>query len=473
MIHSRPYALPLQEVTLADLPIVGGKNASLGEMIRELGASGIRVPGGFAVTAEGYRRFLDASTLVPVLRDVLAGFEPVQLAVLADRGRRAREALLAAPLPEDLVSEILQSYRALATPDDPEPAVAVRSSATAEDLPEASFAGQQESFLNVRGERDLLDAVRECYASLFTDRAISYRAERGYDHLSIALSVGVQRMVRSDLACAGVLFTIDTETGFPDVVLIDSSWGLGESVVKGRVDPDEFAVHKPTLLRGFRPIVKRTVGGKQEKLVLATRGPRPTRAVPVPPEDRSRLTLTDDEVLQLARWGCAIEAHYSARAGHPVPMDVEWAKDGITGELFIVQARPETVHSLESRSRIETFRLEQDGPVLAAGKAVGDRIGAGPARVIRDPLALASFQKGEVLVVDMTDPDWEPTMKLASAIVTNRGGRTCHAAIVSRELGVPCIVGTGNATEVISSGQPVTVSCAAGENGKKIGRAHV
>jgi pyruvate,water dikinase len=342
----------------------------------------------------------------------------------------------------------------------------VRSSATAEDLPTASFAGQQESYLNVRGGRALLDACRQCFASLFTDRAISYRVDKGFDHFAVALSIGVQKMVRSDLGAAGVLFTLDTESGFPGVVLINSSYGLGESVVKGRVDPDEFLVFKSTLKQRYRPILKRALGAKQEKLVYATRGGRSTRIVPVPEEDRDRFSLSDDDVLALARWGCLIEDHYSTKAGRLVPMDVEWAKDGRTRELFILQARPETVHAMARKETcLEIYQLEGSGPVLLRGRSVGQKIGAGPVRVVKDVELLREFQPGDVLAADMTDPDWEPTMKMAAAIVTNRGGRTCHAAIVSREIGVPCLVGTERATAVLRDGQDVTVSCAQGEVG--------
>jgi pyruvate,water dikinase len=454
------------ELGLADVALVGGKNASLGEMYRELTPQGIRVPNGFAVTAEAYRHLLKSSGLGDRIQEMLRGLDTRNLADLAERGRRLREAVLAAALPADLRQEITQAYAELCREYGPETDTAVRSSATAEDLPTASFAGQQESFLNVRGERALLDACRQCFASLFTDRAISYRVDRGFDHFAVALSIGVQKMVRSDLGAAGVLFTLDTESGFPDVVLINSAYGLGESVVKGRVDPDEFLVFKPTLKQGCRPILKRTVGAKQEKLVYATRGGRSTRSVPVPAEDSGRLSLTDDEVLSLARWGCLIEDHYSAKAGRPMPMDVEWARDGRTGELFILQARPETVHALARKiTSLEVYRLEGSGPVLLKGRSVGEKIGAGPVRVVRHVEALEDFRPGEVLVADMTDPDWEPTMKMAAAIVTNRGGRTCHAAIVSREIGVPCVVGTEQATAVLQDGQPVTVCCAKGEVG--------
>jgi pyruvate,water dikinase len=433
---------------------------------RELTPAGIRVPNGFAVTAEAYRHFLKAGGLENVIRTILDGMDTRDLADLAERGRRLREAILARPLPADLCAEVVAAYVELCQEYGPDADTAVRSSATAEDLPGASFAGQQESFLNVRGERAMLDACRQCIASLFTDRAISYRVDKGFDHAAVALSVGVQKMVRSDLGAAGVLFTLDTETGFPDVVLISSAYGLGESVVKGRVDPDEFLVFKPTLKQGRRPILKRAIGAKQEKLIYARRLGRTTQAVAVPVEDRTRLSLSDDEILTLAQWGCQIEEHYSTKAGRPTPMDIEWAKDGRTGDLFILQARPETVHALARKAALNVYRLDESGPVLLRGRSVGERIGAGPARCIRTAEELHEFRPGEVLVADMTDPDLEPTMKMAAAIVTNRGGRTCHAAIVSREIGVPCVVGTGTATAVLRDGQPVTVSCAEGEVGK-------
>jgi len=454
-----------RDISIADIPLVGGKNASLGEMYRELKPHGIRVPNGFAITAEGYRHFVRQGRLAEVIQGLLANLDTGDLTKLQQCGKHIREAILATPLPADLEKEIIEAYAALCAESAPSRDVAVRSSATAEDLPGASFAGQQESFLNIQGDRALLTACRQCIASLFTDRAISYRVDKGFDHFSVALSIGVQRMVRSDRGAAGVMFTLDTETGFPDVVLLNSSYGLGESVVKGRVDPDEFLVFKPTLLKGARPIIKRNVGAKQEKMIYAERGGLSTRTVPVPMEDRERLSLSDDEVLQLARWGCRIEQHYSKKAGQPTPMDIEWAKDGLTGELFILQARPETVHAALHGASQDVYRLEEHGKVLARGKSIGARIGCGKARVIRSVEELQSFQPGEVLVADMTDPDWEPTMKMAGAIVTNRGGRTCHAAIISRELGVPCVVGTGTGTGVLKTGQPITVSCADGEVG--------
>jgi len=454
-----------RDIGIADIGLVGGKNASLGEMYRELTSQGITIPNGFAITAQAYRHVLQVGGLAEKIRTILSDLDTHDLGNLAERGRRVREAVLATPFPDDLRQEIYAAYRRLCAEYGPETDVAVRSSATAEDLPDASFAGQQESFLNIRGERALLDACQQCLASLFTDRAISYRVDKGFDHFAVALSIGVQQMVRSDLGAAGVMFTIDTESGFRDVVLINSSYGLGESVVKGRVDPDEFLVFKPTLLQGARPILRRTVGAKQEKLVYATRGSRSTRIVAVPLEDRARFSVTDDEVLTLARWGCVIEEHYSRKAGRPMPMDVEWAKDGRTGQLFIVQARPETVQALTRKTTLDTYRLAERGAVLLTGKSVGDKIGAGPVRIIKDVAELQAFRPGEVLVADMTDPDWEPTMKMAAAIVTNRGGRTCHAAIVSREIGVPCIVGTEKATATLQPGQAVTVSCAEGEVG--------
>jgi len=454
------------ELSIADVESVGGKNASLGELYRELTPRGIRVPNGFAVTADAYRHFLKVNRLDDRLRETLRGLDTRNFSALAEAGRRLREMILAAAIPADLEHDILAAYAELCREFVADADVAVRSSATAEDLPTASFAGQQESFLNVRGERELLEACRQCFASLFTDRAISYRVDRGFDHFAVALSVGVQKMVRSDLGAAGVLFTLDTESGFPDVVLINSSYGLGETVVKGRVEPDEFLVFKPTLKAGCRPILKRSVGAKQEKLIYATRG-RSTRTVPVPTEQAGALSISDEDVLTLARWGCAIEEHYSAKAGRPMPMDVEWAKAGDTGELFILQARPETTHSVASKAAtFELYRLEGKAKPILTGRSIGKKIGAGPVRVLQNAEQLRDFKPGEVLVADMTDPDWEPTMKMAAAIVTNRGGRTCHAAIVSRELGVPCVVGAQTAATTLKPAQVVTVSCAQGETGQ-------
>jgi pyruvate,water dikinase len=373
----------------------------------------------------------------------------------------------AAPLPVEVARQLDQAYAALsARSGEPATDVAVRSSATAEDLPTASFAGQQESYLNVRG-RDALDrAVRSCFASLFTDRAIVYRSQNGFPHRGVALSVGVQKMVRSDLGSAGVIFTLDTESGFRDVVLVTGAWGLGETVVQGRVRPDEFWVHKPTLRGGFRPILRHEIADKTVKLVYAEGGGKATREVRVPADDRRRPVLSDDEVLELSRWALAIEDHYSRRAGHPTPMDIEWARDGRTGDLFIVQARPETVHSQRAHPTLELWRRRGEGAILVTGRSVGAGVAWGPVRVVLDPRELTEFQTGDVLVAPMTDPDWEPVLKRAAAVVTDEGGRTCHAAIVSRELGIPCVVGTERATRVLAPGRPVTVSCAEGDDGR-------
>lgn len=461
---SSEFVRRFSEIHLADVPIVGGKNASLGELFRNLTEKGVRVPDGFAVTAAGYRHFLVESGLDHFIRTEMASLDTRNIDQLRSCGLRVRQGILNAQIPTDLQQAIICAYRDLC-PTEEQPDVAVRSSATAEDLPDASFAGQQESYLNVRGEQALLDTCRRCFASLFTDRAISYRADKGFTLAQIALSIGVQRMVRSDLGASGVMFSIDTESGFRDAVLINAAYGLGENVVQGAVNPDEVYVFKPTLRTGHRPILKKALGSKEFKLIYDVGGGRMTKNVPVPPEDRKRFAITDDESLQLARWACLIEEHYSDRYGKPTPMDMEWAKDGLSGELFIVQARPETVQSQKKLESIETFKLKQHGPVLVAGRSVGERIGQGRVRVIREVHQLGELQPGEVLVTDKTDPDWEPVMKHAAAIVTNRGGRTCHAAIVSRELNLPAIVGTHNGTELLRDGQEVTVCCAEGDTG--------
>lgn len=453
------------ETTLADLPLVGGKNASLGEMYQALTPRGVRVPNGFAVTAEGYRHFLKSAGLVDRIRQRMTGLDTRDVAALRSAGADIRHLILGSDIPQDLEAEIAAAYETLGA-GSPRPVdVAVRSSATAEDLPDSSFAGQQETYLNVQGPQALVESCRRCFASLFTDRAISYRADRGFDPTSIALSVGVQRMVRSDLATSGVLFTLDTETGFRDVVLINAAYGLGENVVQGSVNPDECYVFKPTLRTGFKPILQKITGTKEFKLVYDEGGGRMVRNVPVPPGDRARFCISDEDILELARWAFLIEEHYSAQKGQSMPMDIEWAKDGLTGELFIVQARPETVQSRKAADFIEVYRLQQKGKVLARGRSVGEKIATGRVRVIAGPQALHEFQAGEVLVTDKTDPDWEPIMKMAAAIVTNRGGRTCHAAIVSRELGVPAVVGTEHGTEQLRTGQEVTVSCGEGDTG--------
>ena len=451
------------DIGINDVPSVGGKNASLGEMYRELSGTGVRVPNGFAITAAGYRRFLRASGLGEKIAVLLRGFQPTDLSDLARRGLAIRHAITAADFPPDLRAAVVSAYEQLGQGEPVD--VAVRSSATAEDLPDASFAGQQETYLNVRGQAALIDACRRSFASLFTDRAISYRAHKGFDQLQIALSIGVQRMVRSDLATSGILFTLDTETGFRDVILINASYGLGEPIVQGSVTPDEYYVFKPTLKQGFKPILQKTVGTKEFKLVYDEGGSRSVKTVPVAATDRTRCALCDEDILTLARWGCAIEDHYSRKRNAATPMDIEWAKDGRTGELFIVQARPETVHSRAHVQHLEHYRLRKRGRVLATGRSVGNKIATGPVRVIPSAADLRLFEAGEVLVTDKTDPDWEPIMKKAAAIVTNRGGRTCHAAIVSRELGLPAIVGTETGTTALVNGQAVTVSCAEGDTG--------
>jgi pyruvate,water dikinase len=452
------------ELAIEDVPLVGGKNAALGEMYQELAASEVRVPNGFAITAEAYRRFLREAGLDGRIGELLSDLDPRDVRRLRERGAALRQAIMDAPLPDDLTRSIAEAYARLSAEQPAGPDVAVRSSATAEDLPDASFAGQQETYLNVRGELALLDACRRCFASLFTDRAISYRSERGFEHEAVALSVGVQRMVRSDLGAAGVMFTLDTESGFRDAVLINAAYGLGESVVQGLVTPDEYYVFKPTLALGFRPILRKRLGTKEVRIAYGSGG-RTTRTVPVDEAERARFAISDDEILQLARWGISIEEHFSAKRGQPAPMDIEWAKDGLSGELFILQARPETVHALASTNVLETYRVRERGELLVSGHSVGQKVATGPVRVVASLDELPNVRAGDVLVTDRTDPDWEPVMKLASAVVTNRGGRTCHAAIVSRELGLPAVVGTEHATELLHDGQVVTVSCAEGDRG--------
>ena len=459
------YIRWFRELRLTDVALVGGKTASLGELYGELGAAGVRVPNGFAITAEAYRALLDANGLREHVATVLKGVTGEDVRAVATAGAELRRLVEAAPLPPGLADEVMTAYRVLGRDDGPEPAVAVRSSATAEDLPQASFAGQHESYLGVRGEPALLTACRRCFASIFTDRAIVYRIQNGFDHLSVLLSVAVQKMVASPRAASGVMFTLDPDSGFRDVVLINAAFGLGEAVVQGQLDPDEFWIFKPTLRTGHQSLLKRKIARKTWKLVMGAGG-QPERAE-VPMEEQLTSSLSDDEALELGRFAMAIEDHYSRKAGRAVPMDIEWAKDADDGRLYILQARPETVHRAERRAVIEVFSLTPGitRERLASGAAIGQRIGVGPTRVLRDPHDLEAFQAGEVLVASMTDPDWEPIMKRAAAIVTDRGGRTCHAAIVSRELGVPCVVGTGNGTAALPGGQIVTVSCAEGETG--------
>ena len=456
------YVVPFAGVTLQQVGIVGGKNASLGEMIRSLTRLGVRVPDGFATTADAYRDLLRQDGLDARIANALAALDVDDIDTLAATGRQIREWILGTRFPAQLEDEVLAALERLdrGRPDARAPlAVAVRSSATAEDLPEASFAGQQETFLNVCGGADVLRAMREVFASLYNDRAIAYRVHHGFDHSAVALSAGVQQMVRSDLGASGVMFTLDTDSGFRDVVLITSSYGLGETIVQGAVNPDEFYVFKPSLRAGHRSILRRNLGTKAHKMIYAAPGSADrVTTIPVPDEDRARFSLTDDVVVALARQALAIEEHYGR------PMDIEWGLDGETGELFILQARPETVQSRAGRT-ISRYALRERSRPLITGRSIGQRIGAGPARVIRDASQMARVGAGDVLVTDMTDPDWEPVMKRAAAIVTNRGGRTCHAAIIARELGIPAVVGCGEATARIRDGRSVTVSCAEGDTG--------
>lgn len=456
------------KIRIEDVATVGGKNASIGEMYRELSLKGVKVPNGFAISADAYRYFLRVNGLEKKIHDELDGLNTDDTPDLQERGNRIRSMIHEGVLPEELGAEIADAYRKLGSFLGQPLEVAVRSSATAEDLPSASFAGQQESYLNIQGEDSLLDACKRCFASLFTDRAISYRHDQGFDPFSVALSIGVQRMVRSDLATSGVMFTLDTETGFRDVVFINAAYGLGENIVQGAVNPDEFYVFKPTLHGGFRPIIRKTLGTKEQKLVYDIRSGKRVKNLPVPSTDRLRFSLDEDEVLALARAACTIEQHYTQKNGKPSPMDIEWAKDGLTGEIYILQARPETVHSLKPvlRNTYESYSLKERGKELIRGRSVGEKIAVGTVRVIHDVKDLASLQLGEILVADKTDPDWEPAMKRAAAIVTNRGGRTCHAAIVSRELGIPAVIGTEKGTDLLRDGQMITVSCAEGETGR-------
>lgn len=462
------YTRRLDTLGLDDIALVGGKNASLGEMIGSLRALGVKVPEGFAVTADGYRAFIEHNGFEPQIRALFEGVDITDALALQKCGEAVRTLMLSGEMPEELKSEIAKGYCAMeAQYSSTSVDVAVRSSATAEDLPDASFAGQQETYLNVRGEGMLIESVKRCFASLFTDRAISYRHSRGYDHFSIALSVGVQKMVRSDLASSGVMFTIDTETGSENLILINSIWGLGENIVGGRVNPDEFYVFKPTLKEGKTTILKRQLGSKALTMRYDER--HQTINLATSKIMQNRFSISDEEVAVLARYAVTIEEHYTRKAGEYRPMDIEWAKDGVTGELYIVQARPETVQSRKlSDNFLEQYRIKEnvEKKVLLTGKAIGEKIGSGKVKIIRSVHESERFNEGEVLVADITDPDWEPMMKKASAVITNRGGRTCHAAIVAREIGVPTIVGTGNATEVLREGEEVTVSCGEGESGQ-------
>jgi len=455
----RPYTLPFSSLGRHQVAEVGGKNSSLGEMISNLAKLGVSVPDGFATTADAYRDFLAHEGLAARIKQELDALDVDDVARLAETGARIRGWILSTPFPPRLHQQIVEGYARMSDGRD-DVAVAVRSSATAEDLPEASFAGQQETFLNVRGADSVVRAVHEVFASLFNDRAISYRVHQGFDHSLVALSAGIQYMVRSDLGASGVMFTLDTDSGFRDVVFITASYGLGETVVQGAVNPDEFYVYKPALRAGHQSILRRTLGAKAIKMIYAPASQAEKRVltVEVAEADRMRFCITDADLIELSKQALIIEDHYGC------PMDIEWGKDGDSGRIYVLQARPETVQSRAGRT-IQRYTLKQKGPVLATGRSIGQRIGAGPARIVKDIREMARVETGDVLVADMTDPDWEPVMKRASAIVTNRGGRTCHAAIIARELGIPAVVGCGDATKKIKEGQPVTVSCAEGDTG--------
>ncbi len=455
------YIKWFKEIGIEEVSLVGGKNASLGEMYRNLTPEGVKIPNGFAITAEAYRYVIESSGILQKMKDILANINKDDLKDFAHRGHAIRELVYSSPFPKDLSKEIIDAYQILCEEYGSDTDVAVRSSATAEDLPTASFAGQLDTYLNIKGGSQLLDACHRCFASLFTDRAISYRIDKGFDHFEVALSVGIMKMVRSDLATSGVTFTLDTETGFRDVVFITAIYGLGENIVQGVVNPDEYYVFKPTLHKGHKAIIRKKLGDKKIKMIYGQGSTRVfTRNIEVPDTDRKRFCISDDDILTLAKYATLIEDHYKK------PMDIEWAKDGVSEDLFIVQARPETVQSQKAMDVLETYHLEKTSPVLIKGKSVGEKIAAGKAYIISDASQLNRFKKGGILVSDTTTPDWEPIMKTASAIITNRGGRTCHAAIVSRELGIPAVVGTREATEKIRDKQEVTVNCAEGDEGK-------
>ncbi len=453
------YTVPFEQVGMGDVPLVGGKNASIGELIGNLRSAGVRVPSGFATTADAYRDYLEHGGISRRIEALLAGVDPDDVVLLAQRGREVRDLVLATPLQPALVAAISDAYAEMEAGAEGELAVAVRSSATAEDLPEASFAGQQETFLNVRGVEAVLDKVHRVFASLFTDRAISYRVHQGFAHAEVALSAGVQRMVRSDLAASGVAFTLDTESGFPGVVFVTSIYGLGELIVQGAVNPDEFYLSKHSLEHGFASVLNKRLGSKAQRMVFASERGGGVERLAVPDDERRRFSLTDEELAELGRQAVAIERHYGR------PMDLEWAKDGRDGHIYIVQARPETVQSRSGRV-LERYRLRGAGEVLARGRAVGSRIATGSVRVVERAAEMERVRSGDVLVTDMTDPDWEPVMKRAAAIVTDRGGRTCHAAIIARELGIPAVVGTGDGSRALPDGAEVTVVCAEGDEGR-------
>jgi pyruvate, water dikinase len=466
MPEATGYVRWFKDIKIEDVPLVGGKNASLGEMYRELAGRGVKIPNGFAVTAGAYWHVINSAGILDKLKETMQGLDKTNVDDLAKRGKLARDLIFAAGLPDDLWAEIKTAYNQLCREYGPDTDVAVRSSATAEDLPTASFAGQQETYLNISGYPALKAACSKCLASLFTNRAISYRIDNDFNHFEVALSIGIMKMVRSDLATSGVIFTVDTETGFKDVVFITASYGLGENIVQGAVSPDEYYVFKPTFRNGYKSIIRKNLGGKSIKMVYGVGDSKVlTRNVAVSEADRRRFCLSNDEILKLAGFALQIEDYYSVKTGKLRPMDIEWAKDGISSELFIVQARPETVESQKDLDIMETYYLDQKGNVLATGKGVGEKIAGGRAHIISDVAHLSTFKPGEILVSDSTNPDWEPVMKTAAAIISNRGGRTCHAAIISRELGIPAVVGAGDATEKIHTGQNITISCAEGDQG--------
>ena len=462
----KKFIMWFDEIGIEDVPYVGGKNASLGEMYQNLRKKGVKIPYGFAVTAYAYRYVLEKSGLKSEIKNILKDLDTHNINSLAEKGSKIRHLIRHAEIPKELEKDIFAAYDKLCKIEKIKNLdVAVRSSATAEDLPDASFAGQQESYLNITGKEDLLESVRKCFASLFTNRAISYREDKHFDHFSIALSVVVQRMVRSDLASSGVMFSIDTETGFKDAVIINSTYGLGENIVQGAVNPDEFIVFKPTLKQNKKPIISKVLGEKAIRMIYDTQGNKPTKNVAVELNDRNKFSITDDQALLLAKWACIIEDHYSNQAGRFKPMDMEWALDGKTNELFIVQARPETVQSQKNLNSYTTYTLSTTKKPVVIGKSVGQQIATGKVKVIKNVKDINQFKKGEILVTEMTDPDWEPIMKIASGIITNKGGRTCHASIVSRELGIPCIVGTLDGTAKLETGDEVTMDCSSGDTG--------
>lgn len=465
MKKSKKDILWFKGISSNDVALVGGKNASLGEMFSQLQKKGINIPDGFCTTSYSYQYFLKKNKILPRLKEVFKTLNVKSIRSLQKVGKKARNLILEAEFPEDFKKEVIKAYKKLSKEyGEPEGVdVAVRSSATAEDLPKASFAGLHESYLNIKGKEELLEAVKKCTASLFNDRAISYREEKGFDHFKVALSVGVQKMVRSDLASAGVMFTLDTETGFRDIVLINSAWGLGEMVVKGKVIADEFLVFKPTLKKGFAPIISKDLGTKRKKLIYSK---KETKITSVSHVNRNKFTLSDDEILKLAKWAAIIESHYSKKMKKWMPQDIEWAKDGKLNQLFIVQARPETIHATREIKSFSQYVLKEKGKLILEGEAIGSKIASGKARVISDASKIRQFKPGEILVTKITDPDWEPIMKIAKAIITDSGSRTSHAAIISRELGIPAVVGTQNATKVLKTGKMITVDCSGGQDGR-------